>query len=440
MIRAADLFCGAGGTSTGLVQAAAASGREVEITAVNHWPRAIETHAANHGSARHLCESLDNIDPRKLFPQGLDVLVASPECTHHSNARGGLPMSDQSRATAWHVLRWAEALQPREILVENVREMMTWGPLGSNGRPIKSQKGRTFRAWMQGLRSLGYRVDYRILNAADYGDPTTRKRLFVRAAKGRQPPRWPAQSHAELPELFALERWRPARDVIDWSVESQSIFTRKRPLAAKTIARIEAGLRKFGGPAAEPFIVILRQNADAQGIDCPLPTITASGQHLGLCEPFVIGQQSGAVARSVGEPLPAIACKGAISLVEPFMVQLTHGGRLLDASNPLPTIAGNRGDISLIEPFVLSYYSSGGGQLRSVAEPLGTITAKERHALVEPVAYDIRFRMLQPHELAAAMSFPADYQFAGNKAEIVKQIGNAVPVSIAQALCAEMIA
>jgi len=357
-IRIADLFCGAGGSSTGAMQAAALTGRKTELVAVDHWDKAIETHASNHPEARHLCESLDNIDPRKLFPKGLDVLLASPECTHHSNARGGMPMSDQSRSTAWHVLRWAEALQPREILVENVREFMTWGPLGANGRPLKSRQGETFRAWGRGLRSLGYRVDFRVLNAADYGDPTTRKRLFVRASKGRSAVRWPEQTHTETPELFGCDPWRPAREIIDWGIESQSIFTRSKPLARKTLERIMAGLRKFGG--IEFF----------HSVDAPMPVIDTNPRYA-LCEPFII-----------------------------------------------------------------SYYGAGG--CYTVGTPLPTVTTRDRFGLVQPMALDIRFRMLQPSELAAAMGFPADYAFFGNKGDVVRQIGNAVPVNTATQLCRAM--
>lgn len=195
-IHAADLFCGAGGTSFGLYMAADELGLDVDLLAINHWPVAIATHSKNHKFARHLCTGLDTVDPRKVVPSGrLDLLVASPECTHHSNARGGRPMSDQSRASAWHIVRWAEALRIENIIVENVREFMSWGPLGSNGRPLKSRTGETFQAWLNALRSLNYRVEHRILNAADYGDPTTRQRLFVLAKLNNRPVHWPQPSH-----------------------------------------------------------------------------------------------------------------------------------------------------------------------------------------------------------------------------------------------------
>lgn len=430
-IIAADLFCGAGGSSTGLVRAAKSRSIGLDLLAVNHWRVAVDTHTRNHPWARHLCADLSTVDPNKAIPGGrLDLLIASPECTHHSNARGGKPCSDQSRASAWHVLHWAERLSPGRILIENVREFENWGPLGADNRPDKSRKGETFLAFVAALRSLGYTVDWRVLNAADYGDATCRRRLFVQASrKGKIA--WPKPSH--------VGRWRPAREVIDWSIKGESIFSRKRPLAARTLDRIEAGLRKFGG---EPFIAVLRgtdmaqSGAWAKPMSAPLGTISAGGVHAALCEPFVIGQQSGAVARAVSDPLPTVATAGAIALCEPFLIPMEHSGRqpVRGTDNPLPTITTAKGgSFGLCEPFLTKYYGSGAGA-RPVSDPLDTITAKDRFALCEPAGMDIRFRMLQPHELAAAMGFDG-YEFTGNKTEQVRQIGNAVSVRTAEALC-----
>lgn len=477
-IRAADLFCGAGGTSTGLYRAAAAAGRQVDLLAVNHWEVAVETHAANHPSAQHVCATLDGLDPKKAVPKGrLNLLIASPECVHHSNARGGRPMSDQSRASAWHVVHWAERLRPDAILVENVREFASWGPLDRRGRPVKSRKGETFAAWIAALRSQGYVVDWRVLNAADYGDPTTRQRLFVIARRGRGRIRWPEPSHEEAPPgLFApLKPWRAAREVIDWDLKGTSIFGRTRPLAEATLRRIEEGLRRFGGAAAEPFLVLLRGTGGAREVGRPVPALTAGGTHVGLCEPFVLQQQSGGAARPVEEPLPAVAAKGAISLVQPFLVphkgerggqsprshsveepvptvcasgpnfslvepylvQVNHGGdrsgRQQSTDRPVPTLCGSN-SFGLVEPFLVEYYGNGGP--KPTGAPLPTQSTRDRFALVEPRAQlDILFRMLQPHELARAMSFPEGYRFAGTKTDVIRQIGNAVPVSMAEALC-----
>ena len=187
-----DMFCGAGGESTGIMQAALEQDLKVNLLAINHWERAMETHAANHPSAEHLCESVERIDPTQVIKGGkLDLLWASPECTHHSVARGGRPKSDQSRASAWLILKWLSELYVERVIIENVPEFLSWGPLDSAGKPVQSQKGKTFRAFVLSMQSLGYTVDWKILTAADYGDPTTRRRLFIQAVKGRKRIMWP---------------------------------------------------------------------------------------------------------------------------------------------------------------------------------------------------------------------------------------------------------
>jgi DNA (cytosine-5)-methyltransferase 1 len=457
--------------------------------AINHWARAVATHERNHPWARHVCADLasNEADPNRLVPGGrLHLLAASPECTHHSRARGGKPCSDQSRASAMHVIHWATRLRVQDILVENVQEFEEWGPLLNertffNGRwyakdsPDPRRKGEAFRAWVNMLAALGYKVEWRVLNAADYGEATTRKRLFVRATLGTGIV-WPVGTH--------VGKWRAAREIIDWSLPNQSIFNRARPLAPKTLQRIEAGLRKFGG---EAFIAVLRGTQESQAgawakpLSEPLGTISAGGIHAALCEPenttsgqaFIVPMEhSGRGAlRSTEQPLPTIttAKAGAIGLCEPFVVNVAHDGadasRCRSVEQPLSTIpAGHRGGHALCEPFVLS--PSSGGVPRSVSQPipticteargmalcepfvtkyygtgiakpvsapLDTVTAKGRFALVEPGRLDIRFRMLQPHELARAMGFDG-YEFTGNKTEQVRQVGNAVSVRQAKAL------
>lgn len=437
-ITAADLFCGGGGTSQGLIRAAREMGINVNLLAVNHWPVAVETHALNHPGTRHLCADLGSVDPNKAMDGGrLDLLVGSPECTHHSIARGGRPCSDQSRASAWHIIHWAERLEPAEILVENVREFETWGPLTRRGRPNKRLKGKTFQAWIASLRSLGYTVDWRVLNAADYGDATSRRRLFVRATR-RGKIGWPESTHAG--------RWRGAREIIDWGLRGESIFRRQRPLKNNTLRRIEVGLKKFGG---ERFIVLLRgtdkgqEGSWARSVEEPVPVISAGGVHAGVCEPFVMNvAHSGADAarcRSVGDPLPVIPAGHRGELA--FVLPMEHSGRQPPRSveNPLPTITTARaGSFGLCRPFLAKYYGMGAG-VKSVEEPLDTVTAKDRFGLVEPSGMDIYFRMLQPHELARAMGFDEGYVFCGTKSDQVRQIGNAVAVRTAAALCGEIL-
>jgi DNA (cytosine-5)-methyltransferase 1 len=451
LIHAADLFCGAGGTSTGLVRAARELDFRLDLLAVNHWKTAVATHTRNHPWARHLCADLGTVDPNKVVEGGkLDLLVASPECTHHSVARGGKPCSDQSRASAWHVLHWAERLRIDNILIENVKEFTTWGPLTKRGRPMKRRKGETFNAFLRALESLGYSVDYRVLNAADYGDATTRRRLFIQARRGSTP-LWPLTTHSQNQE-GGRASWRAAREIIDWGLKGESIFGRKKPLSRRTMARIEAGLRKFGGAA---FLTIARGPVDepdrfARSVDEPMPVCVAGGTHLGLAEPFIVafhdeGNTNRPRVHPINEPLPTLDTSNRFGLAEPFIMQCCHDGgpRVRSVKEPLPTITcAHRGEMALVEPFLVKFYGSG-KSVASVDQPAPTITTKDRMGLVEPVKegmwVDIRFRMLQPHELAAAMSFDG-YEFTGNKGEQVKQIGNAVPVRLATALCRELIA
>lgn len=498
IIRAADLFCGAGGTSTGMLMAADALGFRLDLVAVNHWPLAIQTHLANHPWARHICASLtaveptpggalfeggvDAVDPRKAVPGGkLDLLVASPECTHHSNARGGRPRSDQSRATPWCILRWADALRPEAVLIENVPEFRTWGPLDANGKPLKAEKGRTFDAFVNALDGLGYAVDWKVLCCANYGDATTRKRLFIQARRGRTAAvTWPRPTHSRT-GAHGLPTWRAAREIIDWSLPGKSIFRRKKPLRPKTLKRIAAGLERFCGPWAEPFLVMLYGTGSARSIDRPLPTVTANGQHIGLAQPFIVAYHDGhdyerryhdldrplptldtsnrfglcepfilatghnedpaRRVRSIDEPLSTVVTKAEHCLVEPFVIGQQSCAAPRNVGEPLPTVAG-KGAISLVEPYLVKYYGTGGA--RSVDIPLDTLTTKHRFGLVEPFVaedadgnryvLDILFRMLEPHELAAATGFPPAYRFCGNKGDAVKQIGNAVPAYTACAL------
>ena len=396
----ADLFCGAGGTSSGAVEAIESLGYAAKLTAINHWPIAIATHTANHPGARHLCTSIDDVKPQSLYPEGaLDILWASPACTHHSTARGGKPVDDQSRATAWCVVRWAEALRPNIILVENVPEFESWGGIGTNGRPLKNKKGETFMAWVSALRSLGYTVDWRVLCAANYGDPTTRERLFVQAVRGRRRITWPDATHAKsASDLFGLDGrkpWVPVSDVIDWSDPGKSIFTRQRPLAAKTLARIRQGLEQHGGAT----IIAMEHGGRSLSVADPLPTVTcAKGGAFGLA--YILPQQSGGKLRPVSEPSPTISTAGALALI-------------------------------------VEYY--GNGKTRAVSEPLPTVTCRDRFALIQQRGGDILFRMLRWRELAGAQGFRPDYAFSGNGTQITKQIGNAVPRRLARALCAAVL-
>lgn len=390
----ADMFCGAGGSSTGARRAMDALGLRMVLTCVNHWPLAIETHQMNHPEARHYCQDVASLRPVEAVPEGyLDLLMASPTCTYHSRARGGKPTSDQQRQDPWHVVTWLTELRVKRLLVENVPEFVEWGPVNvRTGKPIRSRKGEYFLAWVGVIRALGYRVEWRLLNAADFGDATTRQRFFLIARSDGKAIRWPEPSHCRggVSTMFGtLKPWRAAREVIDWTIAGRSIFDRKRPLAPKTIARILAGAQKFRWP--EPFLVILRNNATASSIDGPLKTISAGGGHHGLAQPmaipFVLSQGGGGVARDVVEPLPTIVGAGAISMVEPLLVTVTGGAKPKaprSVDGPLGTITTKNG-VGVAEPMLSPYYGASASCV-SVDSPVPTVTTKSRFGVVEPVA------------------------------------------------------
>ncbi len=296
---AADLFCGGGGTSSG----AHASGGVRIVFALNHWDVAVKTHSANFPDAHHVNSRLDMTSPSECPP--IDLLFASPECTHHSNARGGKPMDDQRRAGAWDVLKWVEFHRPSDLVVENVREFMGWGPLNNAGRPLNGKRGQFFDAWLMAIRAAGYQVDHRLLNAADFSAATSRTRLFVLARKGNRQPVWPEPSHRESPggefPGMSLPGWRSAAEVIDWTLPLPSIFARKRPLADKTLQRIEIGLRKFVGP----FVVKLRGTGTANGINEPLGTVV----------PFLCEYYGNGGSESLTTPLNTITTKDRNCLI-----------------------------------------------------------------------------------------------------------------------------
>ena len=240
-----DNFAGGGGASPGIE---AALGRPVDI-AINHDPGAIAMHTVNHPQTLHYCESVWDVDPVKVCG-GRSVALAwfSPDCKHFSKAKGGKPVEKKIRGLAWVVLRWAAKVRPRVIMLENVEEFQTWGPLVNN-RPCPARKGETFRRWIQQLKALGYQVEYRELRACDYGAPTIRKRLFVIARCDGEPIVWPAPMHGP-----GLKPYRTAAEIIDWSIPVKSIFGRKRPLAENTMRRIAKGIQRFVIEHPDPFI------------------------------------------------------------------------------------------------------------------------------------------------------------------------------------------
>ena len=393
-LKVADLFCGAGGTTTGAMQAIHALGRDVEFVAVNHWPVAIATHEANHPNVRHYCKDLDTANPCEIVPEGhLDLLLASPECRFHSPAQGGRPLDEQNRASAWHVVRWAERLYVRRIVVENVPRFLKWGPLDRRQRPVKSREGELFKAWVATLEAIGYRVEWRVLNAADYGTPQTRRRLFVQARRDGRRIVWPDRTHAprgaERTLHAQLSTWEAARTAIRFDKYRRLARPiEEKNLSPKTLARIAEGVKRFcRGADIEPFLVELRRHRTAQSLDEPLPVITTSGAHHAVIEPFLIahfGEAPGQRPRvhSVNDPLPTVTHRGAGDLIEPFVIPQGGGGVARSAEEPLPTVATD-GAIGVVEPFIVPQDS--GAPARSLDDPLPTLRTTSRGVgIIEP--------------------------------------------------------
>lgn len=399
-ILVADLLCGAGGSSTGAARAMAELGLQMELVCVNHWGVAIETHKKNHPEARHYCQDISTVRPHIIVPEGyLDLLMASPTCTHHSVARGGKPTSDQQRSDPWHIITWLTELRVKRIIIENVWEFIGWGPVDARtGKPIKSRKGEYFNAWIKTIQGLGFEPEWKKLNAADFGDATTRQRFILMARSDRKRVLWPMPTHAkridDKLELFpGMLPWRPARDIIDWDIKGRSIFGRKKPLAPKTLQRIYAGAVKFAWP--EPFLVILRNHMAGQSIDQPLPTIAANGTHIGLAQPVLVKQNFRRDIQSVDEPVPTIMTQARVGIAEPLILSQHNSGAPRGAGDPLPTITtGGAAAVNhpgcarpmLVEPFILNRHGEGYGETRahSIEEPAPTTSCRGAGYLIEP--------------------------------------------------------
>ncbi|WP_254810691.1 DNA cytosine methyltransferase [Natronosalvus amylolyticus] len=405
-----DLFCGAGGFSTGVARAcedlALEPGTDVELHAINHWDPAIETHRRNHPWAEHYNAKIEEVHPPDIITPGeVDLIVGGPSCTHFSSARGGKPVKEQKRSSAWSVLKWVELARPKHLLVENVREFRSWGPVDEDGKPTRD--GSIFRRWVGMLEALGYTVDHRVLCAADYGDPTTRERLFVAASKTKRPT-YPDPTHAEEP-TSDKHQWRSAAEIIDWSDTGGSIFTRDlenarvQPLAQTTMARIAEGIRRHCDDRLEPLADALAEIGPdelrelrervvpaeyapivAKAIDEPFLVAGGAGD-IGLTSPCLLRQQSGGVPSSTDAPTPTISTRGAIGLATPETRALVkprngarrglHSNALYDPENrPLHTVTAKNHDGHLVSPKIVHY--SHGGALKPVDRPMATIATE----------------------------------------------------------------
>lgn len=470
-----DNFAGGGGASIGLEMA---TGRPVDI-AINHNPLALAIHEANHPDTAHYEECVWDIDPEKET-NGQPVIAAwfSPDCTHHSKARGGKPKEKKIRALAWVKVKWALIKRPKLMMLENVEEFQSWGPLDENGYPIEERKGEYFEAFKAMLSTgvdrdcdavkelleylpegldvspifsgLGYELDFKQLRACDYGAPTTRNRLFMIARCDGEAIVWPEPTHgapdSDGVKSGKVKPYRTAAEIIDWSIPGKSIFGRPKPLAENTLRRIFRGLDKFVFNNPNPFIVRLGQTGfGGDGmqypIDMPLTTITTKAEHC-LIVPTIVkhygGGYTGAGA-DIKEPLHTITTVDHHALVAACLEKYD-----INVSNVMQ--AANEDHSEDVHAFILKYYGMNTGH--NLNEPLHTITTKDRFALVTIHGdlyriVDIKMRMLEPHELFAAQGFPEGYlhQIVNpktgrplSKAEQVRMCGNSVSPLVVKAI------
>ena len=431
-----DNFAGGGGASTGIE---IAIGRSVDI-AINHDPAAIAMHRANHPTTEHYTEDVWKVDPVEACA-GRPVALAwfSPDCKHHSKAKGGKPVSKKIRGLAWVAVKWAKAVKPRVIMLENVEEFQDWGRLDEKNRPDPRYKGETFRRFVGQLEKLGYHVEYRLLRACDYGAPTIRKRFFLIARCDGQKIVWPEPTHA-APDSIEVQMgskkpWVPVSEVLDFSLPCPSIFASSeeimeqygiravRPLSENTMKRIARGLMKFVVNNPKPFIVsigqtgfagdgrqhsideplrtvvskaehcvcapvLMRNNENAVGSDArePIGTITTGGHHM-LIAPSMIqyhSEQSEDVrGQTVDKPIMTVDSSNRYGLVEPFLIQTGYGERegqkprVLDMDKPLGTVVAQSNKFAMAAAFVTQFNNNCDGQ--SMDAPLNTMTAKSNH-------------------------------------------------------------
>lgn len=452
-----DCFAGGGGASTGIEWAL---GRSPDI-AINHDPKALAMHAANHPRTKHLCENVWAVDPREACGnRRVGLLWASPDCCHHSKAKGSKPRSKRLRALAWLPVRWARAVKPRIICIENVEEFQDWGPLDNDGRVIKKKRGLTFRMWLGKLKAAGYVVEWRELRACDYGAPTSRKRLFLIARSDGEPIVWPEATHGPYRKAY-----RTAADCIDWSIPVTSIFGREKPLVDKTLARIARGVMKYVLGSADPFIVPVTHGGDLRihSLREPVRTVTSAN-------------------------------RGELALIAPLLIQKGWGERkgqaprCLDIRQPLGTVVAGGIKHELAICFLARHYGGHENSGHPLTRPMSTVTTQDHHALVtaklgahrseevraflarfrdakvsrqlqlplggggcdEGIVYvggkpyeiaDIGMRMLAPRELFRAQSFEDSYridlEFEGKPLSKTAQVhmgGNSVPPLMAEAI------
>ena len=432
VLNTVDLFCGAGGASTGMEDAL----HDLKLThkglAINHWAVAVDTMRRNHPDIDTKQMSIEEAVPADLVPGGVvDLLWASPSCTHHSRAKGGKPRSNQLRAQPELVLTWLDQLFVRRIIIENVPEFVDWGPLNKDGKPIERLKGACFRSWVQSIEARNYIVEWRIVNCADYGDATSRRRFFLKAVRrGCGKIRWPEPTYAENPggpDLFGkqLKKWRGVRECLDLSDLGTSIFNRERPLSKNTLRRVAVGMKKYNGmdflmdmlgidsgdssrvhpltdplptqhsggnrcAVVRPFVVRMNRHCDAESIDAPLSTATTK-EHHALCQPLILDHFKNGEAQPSDKPIGAQTTHDRYSVVQPFVMDYfglkhDHEHHVKSIDKPLPTLTTETHHY-LCQPLVLG--QQGGAAARPIDQPCPTIATAGAIRVATPLILDM---------------------------------------------------
>lgn len=395
-----DNFAGGGGASTGIELA---TGRRVAI-AINHDPDAIRMHRTNHPYTEHLQASVWDVDPvAECRGRPVGLAWFSPDCKHFSKAKGAALVDRKIRGLAWITLRWAAKVRPRVIILENVEEFQTWGPV-RRGKPVKKLAGTTFRKFISQLEALGYTVEFRELVAADYGAPTSRKRFYMIARCDGKPIVWPKPTHSKT-GANGLPKWRSAAEIIDWSLPRPSVFASKaeimaeyglkavRPLAKNTMRRIIRGVDKFTIRSGKPFIVPTGygerkgQAPRVHDIDAPVPTIVGTGKE-NLCRPLLapvtVTNTSNSVGGTVGEPVHTVTTAGNQMLVTPFLAECNHsgGGHIAPVGDAYKTITAKHTG-GIVAPSLIQYHTEQTESVRAsgLGAPINTVDASNRYGL-----------------------------------------------------------
>jgi len=472
-----DLFSGAGGTTTGVHL----SGSQV-IACVNHDRKAIESHKANHPDCIHFIEDIRDFnvvialkkivkDLRDKEPDCIIIIWASLECTNYSKAKGGQPRCADSRTLAEHLFMYLEHLIPNYLMIENVREFMSWGPLDENGRPISKQKGRDYLKWVNNIKNFGFDYDWRLLNAANYGSYQSRERFFGQFARKGMPISWPEATHSKSPDkqktLFnsPLKKWNPVREILDLEDEGKSIFHRSKPLVEATLKRIYAGLIKFVAGGENEFI---QKNfsghpmSKVQSLTKPSGTVTTIDHHSLV---FATSYYGNGNAHDINKPCPTLTCKDRFNLIKPQFVDNQYGnGTVTSIDKPNGTITANpkqalvtckhqylmnpqfndkgraidKPCFTLIAkmdkrpPYLIS---SVPGEQRITTDDTDTpMMAKIKEFMILYEIVDIKMRMLKIPELLQIQGFPKNYILKGTQADQKKFIGNAVDTHMSKAL------